>query len=175
MPYCPNCGTEVGEEMDFCPNCGTSLKRELAPEFTEKVKVADKTSKRAERISEKMEKLAEKIGERGKEIGETMSEQGKEIGERVSERTRRAERKENHEKDEEFEKTERHEKREFSFIGPLTGGLILIFLGLLFYFQVAGNVGRDVAIASFLVVIGAVIIAVALYAVMVAARRHPTT
>lgn len=176
MPYCPKCGNEVNEEMDFCPNCGTSLKGKMVPESPEQVKeVADKTSKRAEKMAEKIEKAAEKIGERGKEIGETMSERGKEIGERVSERTSRAGREEKHEKDEEWEKTERHEKREFGFVGPLTGGLILIFLGLLFYFQVTGKVGRDMAIASFLVVIGAVIIAAALYAVTVAARRHPAT
>jgi hypothetical protein len=176
MPYCPKCGNEVNEEMDFCPNCGASLKGELPPAPTEQPEeIGAKVSKRAEKMADKMEKAAEKIGERGKEIGETMSERGKEISERVSERARRAERGEKHEKDEEWEKTERHEKREFGFIGPLTGGLILIFLGLLFYFQVTGQVARDVAIASFLVIIGAVIIAVALYAVIVASKRHPTT
>jgi hypothetical protein len=176
MPYCPKCGNEVDERMDFCPNCGAALKGALSPEPTEHAEeIGARVSKRAEKVAEKMEKAAEKMGERGKEIGETMSERGKEISERVSERTRRAERGEKHEKDGEYEKTERHEKSEFGFIGPLAGGLVLIFLGLLFYFQVTGQVGRDVAIASFMVIIGAVIIAVALYAVIVASKRHPAT
>jgi len=25
MPYCPNCGNEVTDEMLFCPQCGNKL------------------------------------------------------------------------------------------------------------------------------------------------------
>ncbi len=31
MPYCPNCGNQVEENMTFCPRCGASLKVETAP------------------------------------------------------------------------------------------------------------------------------------------------
>lgn len=87
----------------------------------------------------------------------------------------RAEKAEKHEKREKREKTEKYEKREFGVIGPLIGGLILIFLGLMFYLQVTGFLGRGVASALFLIIIGIIIIVGALYAAMIAARRHPRT
>lgn len=152
MPYCPKCGNEVTEEMEFCPKCGTSLKGEQ-PRDVEKW---------------------------GKEFGERMAQKGKEIGERMSERAkrraeRRAERGEKYEKEEKYEKTEMHEKREFAFIGPLIGGLILIFLGLLFYLQVTGSLNTEIVGALFFVVIGVVIIAVGVVAATMARRRHPAT
>jgi len=28
MPFCPDCGKEVGEGLRFCPDCGKTLKKE---------------------------------------------------------------------------------------------------------------------------------------------------
>ncbi|MBR2337516.1 MAG: zinc ribbon domain-containing protein [Clostridia bacterium] len=30
MPFCSNCGTQVGDNVSFCPNCGTSLNAQPA-------------------------------------------------------------------------------------------------------------------------------------------------
>jgi len=34
MPFCPNCGKEVGEGFMFCPECGQRLKVGVTPENT---------------------------------------------------------------------------------------------------------------------------------------------
>jgi len=34
MPFCPNCGKEIGEGDSFCPRCGQGLKVEVTPENT---------------------------------------------------------------------------------------------------------------------------------------------
>ena len=144
MLYCPKCGNEITEEMDFCPKCGTSLKAEQPNDI---------------------EKSA-------KEFGERMAQRGRELGERMSERARlRAERRE--ERYEKYEKSEVHEKHEFVFVGPLIGGLILIFLGLLIYLQVTGALNVVFVGALFFVVIGVLIIAAGIFAATMMRRRHP--
>lgn len=145
MPFCPKCSNEVNEEMDFCPKCGASLKGE--PPWD-------------------LEKW-------GKEFGERMAKRGREIGERMSEGAKGAEMDEKYEKDGQYEKAEVQEKREFAFIGPLIGGLILIFLGLMFYLQVTGSLNIELVGASFFIVIGGIIIAAGIFAVTMARRRHP--
>ncbi len=145
MPFCPKCGNEVNEEMDFCPKCGASLKGE--PPWD-------------------LEKW-------GKEFGERMAKRGREIGERMSEGAGRADMGEKYEKDGQYEKAEVHEKREFAFVGPLIGGLILIFLGLMFYLQVTGSLNTGLVGASFFIVIGVIIIAAGIFAATMARRRNP--
>ena len=34
MPFCPNCGKEIGEGVKFCPGCGQRLKVGVTPENT---------------------------------------------------------------------------------------------------------------------------------------------
>jgi hypothetical protein len=34
MPFCPNCGKEIGEGFSFCPGCGQRLKVGVTPENT---------------------------------------------------------------------------------------------------------------------------------------------
>ena len=92
-----------------------------------------------------------------------------------AEKTEKPEKSEKEERRERMEKTERYERREYTFLGPLVGGLILIFLGLMFYFAVTASLRLEVAGALFLVVIGVVFIAVAVYTAIMAARRHPKT
>ena len=92
-----------------------------------------------------------------------------------AEKTEKHEKHEKEEKREKEEKTEKHEKREFGVIGPLVGGLILILIGFLLYLQVTGFLGRQVASALFLIIVGVIIIVGALYAAIMAARRNPPT
>lgn len=87
----------------------------------------------------------------------------------IAEKAEKAEKREKGEKTEKREKEEKHEKGEFGILAPLIGGLILIFLGLMSYLQITGILRREVAWASFLIIIGVVIIVGALYAT----RRHP--
>ena len=90
-------------------------------------------------------------------------------------RSEKAEKHEKGEKREKKEKTEKYEKREFGVIGPLIGGLILIFLGSMFYLQATGFLRREVTGALLLIIIGVIIIVGVLYAATMATRRHPKT
>jgi hypothetical protein len=78
------------------------------------------------------------------------------------------------EKHEKREKGEKHEKREYGFMGPLIGGVILLFIGAALYLRVTGY---DVAIlwALFFVLIGLLIIVGGIYGLIMAGRRHPRT
>ncbi len=139
MPYCPKCGTQVEENMAFCPKCGASLTAE-PPRTAE---------------------------EQAKQFGEKMRKEGEEFGQRM--KGEKEEKTEKKEKQEKGEKGEKHEKREYSFIGPLIGGLILIFIGLGFYLQITGYIRMEILWAFFFVVIGVIVIIGALLAM----RRYP--
>jgi uncharacterized membrane protein YvbJ len=86
-----------------------------------------------------------------------------------------------HEKDEKrekaMEKREKHEKREYAFMGPLIGGLILVFIGLSVYLSVeeAAPSARATLWAVFFIFVGVAIIVAAVYAALMAWRRHPRT
>jgi uncharacterized membrane protein YvbJ len=90
-------------------------------------------------------------------------------------RTKAYRRNEKAEKSEKGEKTEKHEKRGYGFLGPLIGGLVLIFLGLAFYLKIVLDVKTEVVWAFFFVIIGVVIIVAAAYGAMMAGKRHPKT
>jgi len=89
----------------------------------------------------------------------------------------RAEKHEKREKEEKEkrEKTEKHEKQEYTFISWLIGGLVMMFLGLMFYLALIGSLNLAAAGAFMVVTIGIIIIIGAAYAAMMAARRHPAT
>ncbi len=130
--------------MPYCPKCGTKVEEEMA--------------------------FCPKCGSSlGDERAKTIEEQGREFGERM--RSEKSEKSEKGEKREKQEKDtgEKHEKGEYGFIGPLIGGLILVFLGLLFFLQTAGYVAGDVAAASFLIIIGILVVLGAI----IATRRMP--
>ena len=78
------------------------------------------------------------------------------------------------EKNEKHEKGEKHEKHEYGWMGPLIGGVILLFIGAALYLDTAGY---NVAVlwALFFVLIGVLIIVGGIYGVIVAGRRHPRT
>jgi cation transport ATPase len=134
--------------MPYCPKCGTQVREKMAfcPKCGATLKIEQPPT---EAVSAPAPYRAEK--------------------------TEKHEKHEKEEKREKEEKTEKHEKQEFGVIGPLIGGLILIVVGFLFYLQVTGFLGRQVASAFFLIIVGVIIIVGALYATMMAARKHPST
>lgn len=83
-----------------------------------------------------------------------------------------------HEKEEKREKGgekgEKHEKHEYAFIGPLIGGIILLFVGLSAYLSIAGYNPR-ILWALFFIVIGLLVVFGAIYGGLMASRRHPRT
>jgi len=85
------------------------------------------------------------------------------------EKAEKHEKEEKGEKGEKGERAEKHEKREFTFIGPLIGGLVLIFLGVISLLQITGRINKEILWALFFVVIGILIIVGAI----MASRRHP--
>jgi len=139
--------------MPFCPKCGNEVNEEM--DFCPKCGASLKGEPPWD-----FEKW-------GKEFGERMAKYGREVGERVSEEARKAE------WDGHYEKAEFYEKREFTFVGPLIGGLVLIFLGLMFYLQVAGSLNAEFVGASFFIVIGVIIIIAGIFAATMARRRNP--
>ena len=91
-------------------------------------------------------------------------------------RGEKAEKQEKHEKEEKMEKgeqPEKFEKKEYSVLGPLIGGSILILVGFMFYLAVAGVLNFRSIFPFFLIIIGAIVIlGVAIGAVM-ARGKHP--
>jgi cation transport ATPase len=91
-----------------------------------------------------------------------------------AEKEEKHEKREKEERQEKREKTEKVEKREYGYIGPLIGGLILIVLGIMFYLATTTALGT-VTWAFFIILIGIIIIIGAIYAAITASRRHPPT
>ena len=87
-----------------------------------------------------------------------------------SEKAEKQEKHEKHEKEEKMEKgeqPEKFEKKEYSVLGPLIGGSILILLGFMFYLAVTGVLNFRSIFPFFLIIIGAIVIlGVAIGAVM---------
>ena len=91
------------------------------------------------------------------------------------EKAEKSEKSEKQEKREKTEKAEKSEKREVGVLGPLIGGLVLIFLGCMFYLSVAGYLRWQNIGPFLLVIVGILIIIGVLYGAMTANRRHPRT
>jgi hypothetical protein len=77
------------------------------------------------------------------------------------------------EKHEKREKGEKHEKGEYGFVGPLIGGLIVLFLGLAIYLRIQYSYDTNLLWALFFVLLGILIIVGGVYGVIMAGRRHP--
>jgi len=135
--------------MAYCPKCGAKVREEMSfcPKCGAALKVEQPPAEAAPPAPYRGEK-AEKHEKREKEE--------KERGEKR-------------------EKGEKHEKREYGFVGPLIGGLILIFLGLMFFLAMTTAISWGAAAAIFLVIVGIIIILGAIYAMTMAGRRHPPT
>jgi hypothetical protein len=131
--------------MPYCPKCGAEVSEDMAfcPRCGASLK-GEKTAVKGAPLSEYRQEKAEKD-----------------------------EKTEKHEKEEmekrEWEKGEKYEKREFGFVGPLVGGLFLIFLGFMFYLRVMGYRVWEIGWALFFVTLGILIIIGAI----IAAKRQP--
>jgi uncharacterized membrane protein YvbJ len=94
-------------------------------------------------------------------------------------RREKAEKEEKYEKHEKEEKTEKgeqpekYEKQEYSVLGPLIGGSILIFLGIMFYLTVAGTINLRSVFPFFLIIIGAIVILGVIIGAVRAKGKHP--
>jgi len=88
-------------------------------------------------------------------------------------RDEKSEKGEKHEKEEKGEKGEKGEKQGYGFLGPLIGGLILVFLGVSFWLELTGVLSARYMWSFFLLLIGIVIIIAALYTAFVLTKRHP--
>jgi len=132
--------------MSYCPKCGSKVDEEMT--FCPKCGA-----------SLKVEKVA------------TATPETRPTTYRRDEKT-----EEKSEKHEKREKQEKHEKREYGFIGPLIGGVILLFIGLAIYLPTAvPGYNVNVVWALFFVLIGLLVIVGGVYGVIVAGRRHPRT
>jgi len=89
------------------------------------------------------------------------------------EKAEKEEKREKEEKQEKAEKTEKYEKREFGYVGPLIGGVILIFLGTMAYLAAIGYIHVRNWGPAFMIMIGIIILVFGLYATLVAAKRSP--
>ncbi len=147
MPTCPKCGSRVREGMNFCPNCGADLKIAPTPPppTTAEAQPTPAPAGPQPTYPEKTEK---------------------------HEKQEKGERREKQEKE---EREQRYEKRESNFVAPLIGGIVLIFIGLFLYWVVTGSIRAETYGGVFIVIIGIVIIIGAIYAIAMAARRHPQT
>jgi len=90
-----------------------------------------------------------------------------------AEKAEKREKEEKEEKREKGEKEEKYERREFGYIGPLVGGLFLMFIGFILYFTVTASIRFEAVLALSFVIIGIIIIVGGVYAATMAARRHP--
>ena len=78
-----------------------------------------------------------------------------------NEKSEKDEKQEKQEKEEKMEKGEQHEKyekHEYSILGPLVGGVILILFGVLSYLAVSGFINVSSIWPFILIVIGAIVI-----------------
>ena len=130
--------------MSYCPKCGSKVDEEMT--FCPKCGAA---------------LTAEKVT--------TVAPETKPAPYRREEKT-----EEKSEKHEKHEKQEKHEKREYGFMGPLIGGVILLFIGLALYLRVTGY-NSDMIWALFFVLVGLLVIVGGVYGVIMAGRRHPRT
>jgi hypothetical protein len=91
-------------------------------------------------------------------------------------RNEKGEKNERNEKREKEEKGEKHEKRgPYGFIGPLIGGLVLIFIGLVAFVNIYYPNSGGLIWAFFFMLIGVLVILGAIYGTSMARRRYPPT
>jgi uncharacterized membrane protein YvbJ len=131
--------------MSYCPKCGNEIREEMAfcPKCGAPLKAEQVPTAPSRPVTYRTEK-----GEK-------------------------EEKREKQEKGERSEKAEKYEKREHAFIGPLIGGLVLLFIGCALFLEMMGYVTREILGALFFIIIGIAIIFGAVYGAMLASRRHP--
>jgi hypothetical protein len=140
--------------MSYCPKCGSKISEEMT--FCPNCGASLKTVQPAVAAPPTAPPRGEKA-----EKGEKQEKREKEARDQREKR----------------EKGEKHEKRQYGFAGPLIGGLVLIFFGLMLFIGLINPSGTNWGIlgAFFVVIIGIIIIIGAIYAATMASRRHPST
>jgi cation transport ATPase len=138
--------------MSYCPKCGSKISEEMT--FCPNCGASLKTVQPAMAVPPTAPPHGEKA-----EKGEKQEKREKEA------RDQR----------EKQEKGEKHEKRQYGFAGPLIGGVVLIFFGLMLFISLTTSIGWGILWAFFVVIIGIIIIIGAIYAATMASRRHPST
>lgn len=92
------------------------------------------------------------------------------------EKSEKAEKQEKQEKEEKMEKgeqAEKYEARGYNVLGPLIGGIILIFVGLIFYLAVTDVLDFHDIFPFLMIVIGAVVILGVAVAAFMAKEKNP--
>ena len=91
-----------------------------------------------------------------------------------NEKQEKNEKNEKDEKYEKMEKSEQHEKQQFGVIGPLVGGIIMIFVGAMLYLAVTGALEFRSVFPFALIVVGAIVIVGVVVGAFTARQRNPT-
>ena len=86
---------------------------------------------------------------------------------------RRNEKNEKNEKNQQNEKREKQEKGEYSFIGWLIGGIVVIAIGMFAFAHAFGYITSPVQNAMILLVVGLVLVIVAIWMAMRARKHNP--
>ena len=139
--------------MSYCPKCGSKISEEMTfcPNCGASLKAVQPAVAAPPTAAPRGEKA---------EKGEKQEKREKEARDQREKR----------------EKGEKHEKKQYSFAGPLIGGLILIFFGLMLFIGLTNPaMNTGILWAFFVVIIGIIIIIGAIYAATMASRRHPQT
>ncbi|HII86119.1 TPA: zinc ribbon domain-containing protein [Candidatus Bathyarchaeota archaeon] len=88
----------------------------------------------------------------------------------------KAEKEEKGEKQEKQEKGEKHEKGRYGFVGFLIGGLVMIFIGIVAYYDITvGFPSSELVGPAILLIIGIAIVVVGAFYAMKARSRNPQT
>lgn len=142
--------------MSYCPKCGTKIKEDMmfCPKCGEQLKPTEAAETQAPTTTPK-EVRVERVEK--------------------AEKAEKAEKHEKQEKQEKQETPEKYERTEYSWLGSLIGGCVLLLLGFMLYLVVSGFIKWENAWALFFVAIGIIIIAGGVYAAIVATKRHPRT
>jgi hypothetical protein len=141
--------------MSYCPKCGAKVREEM--NFCPKCGTVLKAAAQPQPPAEVVAPVPAPAPYRAEK----------------QEKREKREKGEKREKQEKEEREQRMEKRESSFIGPLIGGIILVFAGFIFYLVVTGSLLWESVGALFFIGIGIIIIIGAIYAAVMATRRHP--
>lgn len=89
------------------------------------------------------------------------------------EKDEKNEKNEKQEKMEKGEQQEKHEKQQYGVIGPLIGGVIMIFVGFMFYLAVTGVINFRSVFPFFLIILGGIVIIGVAIGAMIARGRNP--